>query len=463
LATEIIERNGMIYEVEFVDDGTGEMKMGAVNYISGSPIDTGPPVDASGPKVDWNEVAAIRSRTANPMKTIIGSEGGAQDANVGNPEYKTPWEKKWSNMSPLEKYYYQRDNSYLSNFARNINIVHGTDLNEDLGGAEAAMARPDVQDVLLLQLNQEINRVGGTQITPDFYDKTRLAEFTDSVQNVFPNIIFNPKREDAAQYSQSFLGAGADLMQSGAHKIDNVLFDFFDALHGRDDYFEEEFLGATKEKWDNTDAGLFQILSGLLIEATGRDVDDLKPYLDIDQTFLTKDYVDYKAGEDHSLSRTITDISAELGHAETFRGEDFNWSDFLANPSEYFSRKGFEPGEPTEGDMPKSVAGSKMLDQMIEDIITGARSASEEGRGDSDLYEEGSGHPEFWAHEGGHDDPWTIGYVESMLTTYRGLYRHNYVDEKGYWDLINNVPWSELEKKQAPRSMFKDLIGIPEE
>ena len=134
----------MIYEVEFVDDGTGEMKMGAVNYIGGSPTDGSlPPIHEV-----WEEDTSY-----NPNKSL-------ETRYSNKPRYNIP-DSSLPTEAELEK----------------------RDLYKNIGESYESES---VQDVIKWQLEQEFGKVLGDDykgISDEDWKNTRLFTVLDSLQN----------------------------------------------------------------------------------------------------------------------------------------------------------------------------------------------------------------------------------------------------------------------------------------
>ena len=408
MSTKIIERDGMIYEVEFVDDGTGEMKMGAVNYIGGSPTDGSlPPIHEV-----WEEDTSY-----NPNKSL-------ETRYSNKPRYNIP-DSSLPTEAELEK----------------------RDLYKNIGESYESES---VQDVIKWQLEQEFGKVLGDDykgISDEDWKNTRLFTVLDSLQNkAFKNPWhFDPTGAfgSRATWRPTIGDAITGLSGTASYYTDNILYDWL-IQNPRAILFNDVdpvvYGSNAEEVWEDRKrggAGPFQISHGLLTDALNES--GLPSF----ESTITVD-----TGKDAKLYNVLTELGTELGHEWQLQGRPYDRDRLLKEGgSEYYSTQGFKSGEAGGADIPEGPMSGQQYMGILEGV---ADKLFEEGdiAGHYDFYEDEM-HPEYWAERKdiggrysgvGHQGPIIDDLMEAMLIYYKRAYENNKINSAAYEELLEGLP-----------------------
>ena len=370
IRTELMERDGYLYEVEITDENT----IGSVKPISGQSGDM-PAQSVSRPQIDYEKIAEKMRKTADPMRTILSQEGGAQfyqDERYIDPNWTPP---------PLFEYSLV---NYLNHYDE---MPWRIETTEQYGV-------PSLSNTAKWQYQDQIRKATGDSdfiLSDAAWNQSRAKVVLDSLENeVFDEgFEFNPVPHGylggKAQHHPSIGDLIHGYTNLGARQVDQGLFEIFDFL-------------SDENKADIGDAGPLGIGAGFFSDVFS----DIFSGLNLGP--LTERQIVIESGPGQSYSKFLSRIGSELGHTKQFQGRPFNAWDFLANPSEYYSDKGLRYGE-ASGELPGGVGVSEVFRGQLKGLN---KKLTEwfEGKGKfgklfgSSSYYKDPEHPEFWAHQG---------------------------------------------------------------
>ena len=419
IRTELMERDGYLYEVEITDENT----IGSVKPITG--------------------------QSGNmPIDHITYKED--PDFNV-NTNLQTRY-----GGSPVYAAYDQ-----LGNKVTEFDLKPDKEIDQRYKNIGESPESESLQDVFKWQYEQELMKVLGDDykgISDEDWKNTRISNVLDSLKNDAYRFgwEFDPTHTGKASLRKSVPETIQELPSAAAYTVDNVLADWF-VQNPLNILFGDKYgppvvygpMGNAEEVWEERSedwAGGLSLIHGLGVDAileTGANeaLYDLIPAL--------QRTIQLETGKNESLGETLQFLGVELAHVAQLQGKEFDLDEFIDQGYSYYAGKGYGYGEATGDELP-SGAMTQLMGygdwKGVLDVI------GEEGSiaGNTKFYKDTIlKHPEYWAERGdigssnfhgyGIQQPIIDALMESMFVTFKRDYKNGKYTFDEYKQLIKNI------------------------